>query len=148
MDSLSREIIGRELASYEFCIERGKVREFCLAIGETNPIFTNPEEARKEGYEDTPLPPTFPTAFEFWGCPTIFEDIRELGIDTDRLLHLKQEYTYLKPLYPGNKVKVQTKVSDVRTGKMDMVTFQSVCTNEQGEKCLDVSMGIFIRPKE
>jgi hypothetical protein len=49
---ISKEAVGKKLDRFDFIVERGKVKEFCLAIGETNPIYFNLEEARKAGYED------------------------------------------------------------------------------------------------
>ncbi len=144
---LSKDIIGKQFPPYSIQVERGKIREFCLAIGEKNPLYLDPEVARKMGFSDTPIPPSFQTTFTFWGCPTLFEDIRKLGIDTDRLLHLKEEYTYLKPVYPGMTIHTQMEVNDVKTGKMDMVTFRSDYKNEENEICIKADMSIIITPR-
>ena len=143
---MSKDIIGKELASYEFSIERNKLKEFCLAIGETNPIYTDPQAAREAGFADTPLTPTFQTAFNFWGHPTFIQDMPSLGIDTERLLHMKEEYRYLKPLYPESKIQVQIAVKDVKIGKMSMATFQSIYKDQKGEICIEAEMSIVIRP--
>lgn len=143
---VSKEIVGKKLDRFEFIIERGKVKEFCLAIGETNPIYWDIEEAKKAGYDDTPTTVTFQTAVQFWGYPKLWEDMVAIGIDIKRLLHLKEEYTYLQPLYPG-KVWAQTEIVDVKTGKMDMVTFQTVYHNGKDEPCIKAEMSIVIRPQ-
>ncbi|MCB1325442.1 MAG: MaoC family dehydratase N-terminal domain-containing protein [Spirochaetales bacterium] len=148
MPELSKDIVGTKLDRYQYAVERGKVQEFCKAIGETNPIYTDVEAAKKEGFKDTPIPPTFQTAFMFWGYPKIWEDMRSLGVDTDRLLHMKEEYNYLKPLYPGTTITAQAEVSDVKIGKMNMVTFRSVYSDESGAPCIEAEMAIVIRPPE
>lgn len=145
--ALSKDIVGRKLDSYKFTVERGKVREFCKAIGETNPIYLDPAEAKKAGFEDTPIPPTFQTTFMFWGYPKIWDDMKDMGIDVGRLLHMKEEYTYLKPVYPGVTVSAAGEVIDVKTGKMDMVTFKTTYSNEKGEPCIEAEMAIVIRPE-
>lgn len=143
---LSKDIIAKKLASYEFSIERNKLKEFCLAIGETNPIYLDPQAAREAGFADTPLTPSFQTVFNFWAYPTFMQDVRSLGIDTDRLLHMKEDYKYLKPLYPGEKVQAEISVKDVKIGKMNMVSFQSIHKNQKGETCIEAEMSIVIRP--
>ncbi|MBL8021033.1 MAG: MaoC family dehydratase N-terminal domain-containing protein [Leptospirales bacterium] len=145
--ALSKDILGKKLDAYKFTVERGKVKEFCKAIGETNPIYLDPAEAKKAGFEDTPIPPTFQTTFQFWGYPKIWDDMRAMGIDTARLLHMKEEYTYLKPIYPGTTISAQGEVCDVKTGKMDMVTFKTAYLNEKGEACIEAEMAIVIRPE-
>jgi hypothetical protein len=142
---ISKEAIGKRLDRFEFMVERGKVKEFCIAIGEENPIYFDLEAAKKSGYEDTPVPPTFQTAIQFWGYPKIWEDMSALGIDIKRLLHLKEEYTYLKPIYPGLHW-AQSEIVDVKTGKMDMVTFRTTYHNSKDEACIQAEMAIVIRP--
>lgn len=145
--ALSKDIVGKKLDSYQFTVERGKVKEFCRAIGETNPIYTDPAEAKKAGFQDTPIPPTMQTTFQFWGYPKIWDDMKGMGIDISRLLHMKEEYTYLKPVYPGTTIHAAGEVIDVKTGKMDMVTFKTTYANEKGEPCILAEMAIVIRPE-
>jgi len=145
--ALSKDILGRKFDTYSFTVERGKVREFLKAIGETSPIYTDPEAAKKEGYSDTPIPPTFTTVIQFWGYPKIWDDMKNMGIDITRLLHMKEEYTYRKPVYPGTTITATGEVIDVKTGKMDMVTFKTVYADEKGEPCIEAEMAIVIRPE-
>ena len=150
MPPLSKELVGRKLRTFEIDVERGKIREFCQAIGETNPVYLDPAAARAAGFEDTPAPPTFQTSFVFWGYgyDQFWADLKGLGIDTDRLLHMKEEYTYLRPLYPGMRVRGTAEVVDVKTGKMDMVTLQSIFSDvKDGEPCIQAAMAIILRPE-
>ena len=148
MPELNKDIIGKDLKKFQFEIERGKVKEFCKAIGETNPIYFDISAAKAAGFQDTPVPPTFATVINFWGNPDLFNDIQSLGIDISRLLHLKEEYTYHNPLYPGAKVEVSLSVSDVKTGKMEMVTFKSVYKNLNGVLAIEAEMAIVIPPAQ
>lgn len=143
--TISKDAIGKKLDKFEYVVERGKVKEFCLAIGETDPIYWDLEAAKKAGYPDTPVPPTFQTVIQFWGYPKLWDDMVAMGIDIKRLLHFKEEYTYLKPIYPG-KYWAQTEIVDVKTGKMDMVTFRTTYCNEKDEPCIQAEMAIVIRP--
>ncbi len=145
--TLNKDIIGKEVKKFSFKIERGKVQEFCVAIGEKNPIYLDPAQAKSAGFQDTPVPPTFATAINFWGVPTLFDDMKALGIDTSRLLHLKEEYSYLKTVYPDTEVNVSLTVSDVKTGKMNMVTFKSIYTNKTNETLIEAEMAIVIVPE-
>ena len=148
MAELSKDILGRKMDPFTFTVERGKVREFLLAIGETNPIYHDVNAAKAAGYTDTPIPLTFQTAFTFWGYGDKFwSDLEAFGIDTKRLLHMKEEYTYRKPVYPGTTITATGEVIDVKTGKMDMVTFKTVYADEKGEPCIEAEMAIVIRPE-
>lgn len=145
--TLSKDIIGRKLKRFHFDVERGKVREFCRAVGETNPIYLDPEAAKREGFPDTPIPPTFQTVFQFWGYEELWSDMREMGIDTERILHLKEEYTYHKQIFPGERVISEGEVVDVKVGKLNMVVFHTTYSNEKGEPLIDAKMTIAIRPE-
>lgn len=146
--ALSKDLVGTKLADYSVTVERGKIKEFCKAIHETNPIYLDPAVARENGYEDTPIPPTFQTSFVFWGYETFWDDVANMGIDVKRLLHMKEEYTYHKPIYPGTVISASGAVTDVKLGKMDMVTFSTTYKNEKGEACIDAEMAIVMRPEE
>lgn len=144
---LTKDIVGKKLPPFSFLVERGKLREFCLAIGETNPIYWDKAKAIEAGFSDTPIPLTFQTCFLFWGYTNFWKDIEEMGIDTKRLLHMKEEYTYHHPIYPNNTILCQLEVSDVKTGKVEMATFKGSFTNENGQLCLESEMGIILRPQ-
>ncbi len=51
-------------------MERGRLRMFAAAIGETDPIYTDVEAARAAGHPDLPVPPTFSLRTRVWSRPT------------------------------------------------------------------------------
>ncbi|OHD10576.1 MAG: hypothetical protein A2086_09465 [Spirochaetes bacterium GWD1_27_9] len=137
---------GKSLGSYTFEIERGKIKELCLAIGDTNPLFFDKEYAQKEGYKDIPTPLTFPTVINFWGNPDIWNQMIKVGIDIKRLLHGKEEYEYLATLYPGDVVKGDTVVETMRSSTaMDMVTFKTTYT--RGEEVVVIAKMTIVVPQ-
>ena len=147
MTTLSKELVGKKLGSYSYTVERGKIAEYCLAIGEKDPVYFDIDAAKKEGYTDIPAPMTFTTVIQFWGYPGIWDDMTSIGIDITRLLHLKEEYTYRNTIYPG-KYSADVEIIDVKTGKMDMVTFRSVFKNDKNETAVEAEMAIVMRPEE
>ncbi len=147
MVELSKDIIGTSSEPFKFLVERGKIKEFCLAIGESDPIYLDVQAAQKAGFEDTPVPPTFPTVFTFWGNPDSFKDMQEMGVNVERLLHMKQQYRYFRPIYPATELHCSRQVTDVKKSKMmDMVTFESLYKDEKGNLFLEEEMTIVIRP--
>ncbi|MCH5150006.1 MAG: MaoC family dehydratase N-terminal domain-containing protein [Spirochaetales bacterium] len=124
---LDMSYLGKEFPEFIFEVDRSKIKELCLAIGDDNPIFFNKEEAQKAGYKDTPASLTFPTLMNFWGYPEIWNRMTEIGIDVKKLLHAKEEYEYFDPIYPGDVIVGKVKVDSMRASSaMDMVTFKSV----------------------
>lgn len=127
---------------FELAVERGKVREFALAVGEDNPLFFDPEEARRHGLPDIVAPPTF-TVAQLWEVP---RDEREqrLGarLDYDRVLHGEQEFTYKRLPVAGEVLRGTMRISnDVtkegrRGGTMRFVTYESRFVDGDGDEVL------------
>ena len=120
---------GKSFTPYTYEIDRSKIKELCLAIGDNNPLFFDKEFAIKQGYKDTPTPLTMPTLISFWGYPEIWNRMIEIGIDVKRLLHAKEDYEYITPVYPGDILTGTTVVESLRSSSaMDMVTFKTTFT--------------------
>lgn len=141
---LDMSYLGKEFPEFTFEVDRSKIKELCLAIGDDNPIFFDKKEAQKAGYEDTPASLTFPTLMNFWGYPEIWNRMTEMGIDVKKLLHAKEEYEYFAPIYPGDVITGKVKVDSMRASSaMDMVTFKSVYSRE-GKEVLIAKMTIVV----
>jgi acyl dehydratase len=136
---------GKQIAAFTFEVDRSKIRELCAAIGDANPIFTDPEAAKTEGYAGTPAPLTFASLATFCGCPGIWDLMAGMGIDTARLLHAKEEYEYLAPIYPGDKLAAAITVEALRGGAMEMAGFKTTYTRG-GEPVLVARMTIIVPP--
>lgn len=120
---------GKEYEPFSFQIERCKIKEMCMAIGDKNPIFYDKNEAVKQGYKDTPVPLTFGTVINFWGYPEIWDRMKEIGVNVQRLLHANEEYEYIQTIYPGDIITGKVMVEAMRSSSMmDVVTFKSTYT--------------------
>src|SRR5205814_8898189 len=56
---IDKKHIGHEFKPFTAVAEAGKLRLFCKAIGEEDPIYQSEEAARKAGYPKMPVAPTF-----------------------------------------------------------------------------------------
>src|SRR2546425_1198629 len=90
-----RSKIGQSFPPFTIEVERGKVHELALAIGDDNPIYHSREAAQAADYADVPLLPTFPTVFAFWGNTQKMQQQASLGIELKRVLHGEEAYEYL-----------------------------------------------------
>jgi hypothetical protein len=72
-------------AAFEVPIERGKIREFALAMQSDSPAYQGPEAI---------VPPTFLTTAARWAPEGARADV---GFDRARLLHGEQEYVFHGP---------------------------------------------------
>ncbi|HLZ59542.1 MAG TPA: MaoC family dehydratase N-terminal domain-containing protein [Ktedonosporobacter sp.] len=134
--------IGHSFPPFTVELERTKIRELALAIGDNNPVYQSLQAAQAAGYQDVPLPPTAGTIFLFWENKHFVEQLTELGMDVTRLLHREEEYEYLAPIGPGETLTGVMTVLDGSTRKgprnsfIDLVTLQLRYSNSQGAPVL------------
>jgi acyl dehydratase len=127
---------------FDMPIERAKVREFALAVGEDNPVFFDVEAARQQGLPDIVAPPTF-TVSQIWQVPREEREER-LGASLDyaRVLHGEQEFVYARLPFAGEvlhgvmRISRDFKKAGRRGGDMRFVTYESRFTDAQGEDVL------------
>jgi hypothetical protein len=135
---------GSAFPAFEYTLERGKLREFLLAIEDDNPVY----EA-----DDPPLPPTLPILFTFWGSGGLEGTLRELGVELQNVLHSEQEYEYLAPIHLGDSVTGQTTLADVYTrkggmGSMEFLEFVTEYRNQRDEQVLRERALVIVRGEE
>ena len=142
--------IGQSFPPFTIEVERGKIRELALAIGDDNPIYSSREAAQAAGYSDVPLYPTSPTTFMFWGNTKLVEQLTSLGINVTRILHGEEEYEYFAPIYPGDTLTgVMTLVDGKSRGQggssMDILTTEVRYTNQHGQPVLKARQVMIVR---
>ena len=139
-------VIGKSFPAFTLEVERAKLHEFALAIGESDPIYHSRQQARAEGYEDVQMLPTMPTQFEFWGNPGWMERLREIGLNTTRLLHVEQEFAYSGEIKAGDVLTGVTTVLDGKARRgLDLATLETRYTNQRGELVLTALMKVMVR---
>jgi acyl dehydratase len=129
---LDSNLVGKEYAPFYFEVERAKIKELCKAIGDSNPLYFDKDYAIKAGYKDTPAPLTFATLMNFWGYPEIWDRMKEIGVNVQRLLHAGEEYEFFEPIYPGDHIKGTVSVDSVRSSEsMDIATFKTSFSRDE-----------------
>ncbi|MGH7812410.1 MAG: FAS1-like dehydratase domain-containing protein [Candidatus Binataceae bacterium] len=129
--------IGKTGKPFTMQVDWSKVREFARAIKDNNPLYFDPELAKKE-LGGIPVPVTFLQTSAFWmdsGSSPGFG-----GFDPRRILHGEQEFELLKPIFVGDTLTGVTKIADIyekeggRGGKMTFLVTETAYTNQKGEK--------------
>jgi acyl dehydratase len=116
-----------------YAVGREKVREYANAVGETDPVYLDPDAARAAGYADVVAPPMFAAVY----CgPAVFPAILdpEVGIDFARLVHSGQEFKWGPLVVAGDEISTTLTVKDIseRAGS-GFYVFESVSTNQDGD---------------
>jgi acyl dehydratase len=113
--------LALELAPFSVEIERGRLRSFAAAIGETDPIHADRAAATAAGHRDVLMPPTYLFSIDL-EAPDPFGYLEDLEIDLSTVLHGEQSFDYHQPVYAGDVVEVTQKIVEV-TAKSPTMDF-------------------------
>ena len=109
---IDRKWIGHALPPSVLPLERTRLQFFAKAIGETDPVYTDPAAARDAGYADLPAPPTFLFAAEL-DSGASSQLLADLGIPLAKLLHGEQGFSYHRAACAGDTVTVRSTITDI-----------------------------------
>jgi acyl dehydratase len=131
---VSTAAVGRSFPPVVYAVGREKVKEYALAVGETNPLHLDPEAARAAGHRDVVAPPMFAVVYSAPAiAPAIFDP--EVGMNFALMVHGGQEFTWGPLVVAGDEITTVASVKsiDERDGK-GFYVFESVSTNQDGEQ--------------
>lgn len=136
---IDRRFIGKVLPSFETEAEASLVRRFVKAIDETSPIYSDEASAAEVGHHAIPLPPTFLFSLELVRSFDAWRE--ELGILAARTLHGEQSFTYHAAAYVGDRLRFESRISDIYgqgDGAFDFIVRETRVTNQRGEHVADL----------
>ena len=106
---IDRALIGTSAAPFAVDVEKGAIRRFAEAIGDTAEIYFDEAIARSFGYPGIVAPPTFPTTFRPPSKPAWAR-----GLDEGRVLAGEQGFRYLRPIVAGDRLQCELRLTDVQ----------------------------------
>ncbi|MBD8032352.1 MaoC family dehydratase N-terminal domain-containing protein [Solibacillus sp. Sa1YVA6] len=125
MSTELEEKVGMKIESYTFRVEKGKIRELALAIGDLKEEYMNGEA----------VPPTFPTVIDFWGGGSSSSEL--LNLNMKKVLHGEQEYEYFREIIPDEEITVHGVIEKAYTkASINFFVLRKDYLNEQGETVL------------
>jgi acyl dehydratase len=129
---VSTAAVGKRYTPMTYAVGREKVKEYALAVGESNPLYLDPEAARRAGYRDVVAPPMFAVVYSMPAVgPAIFDP--DVGIDFSLLVHGGQEFKWGPLVVAGDEITTEVSVKSIeeRAGN-GFYVFESVSTNQDG----------------
>ncbi|PZG46686.1 MaoC family dehydratase [Spongiactinospora gelatinilytica] len=127
-------------------IERGRLRFFAKATGQTDPIYHDLDAARQAGHPDLPVPPTFFFGLDLEG-PDALRYLRELDVDMARVLHGEQSFVYHSLAHAGETLTVRPRIVEVfakRGGALEFLVKRNEITRA-GEPVAEATMTLVVR---
>ncbi|ROZ75290.1 MaoC family dehydratase N-terminal domain-containing protein [Ramlibacter sp. WS9] len=132
---IDRRYIGHTLPAFSVDVEKGRLRFFAKAIGQTDPTYVDEEAARAAGHPGLPVPPTFLFCMEMESPnPAAIRDL--LGMDYKRLLHGEQGFTYHAMAHAGDTLTFSQRIEDIydkKNGALEFVVRKTHVTNQRDE---------------
>ncbi|MFD3585558.1 MaoC family dehydratase N-terminal domain-containing protein [Streptomyces sp. NPDC058683] len=132
--ALDQSFVGRTYPPTEpYEVGREKIREFAEAIGDINPVYSDPEAAKALGYSDVIAPPTFVFSITFRAAGQVVED-PQLGLDYSRVVHGDQKFAYRRPVRAGDRLTVVSTIEAVKSlAGNDVIDIRGDVHDEAGE---------------
>ena len=130
---MTSEAIGKTYPPTVYAVGREKIREFALAVGETEPLHLDVAAARGAGHADVVAPPMFAVVY----CapalgPALLDP--EVGIDFARMVHGAQEFAWGPLVVAGDEITTVVTVADIRQEReLGFYVFGSESRNERGD---------------
>jgi len=144
---IDRKHIGLELEPHTAEIERGRLKFFAKATGQSDPVYTDEVAAKAAGYRSLPAPPTFLFSMDM-EVPNPFELLEEMEIDLGRVLHGEQSFVYHKDVCAGDAVTFNSKVVDIydkKGGALEFVIVDTTARNQNDEIVAEMRKSIVVR---
>lgn len=144
---IGRAAVGHRTKPFDVEVEKGRLRLFAKAIGETDPVYTDEAAARAAGFRSLPVPPTFLFCLEM-ERPDPYDWFDELGIPLGRVLHGEQAFRYHAVPCAGDVLTFAAEVTDVydkKNGALEFLVQRNRVSNQHGEQVAEFDRTVVIR---
>ncbi len=130
---IDTKFIGREYKPVIYVIGQEKIKEYAQAVGDLNPLYIDPDFAKKSKYGCVIAPPMFVVVFARNSMFSLFED-NELKIDFSRLLHGEQEFNFHKIVKANDTIITHSKIKNIyQKSNNDFVELETKSYNQNKE---------------
>jgi acyl dehydratase len=131
--SVKTNAVGKTYAPSIYEVGREKVREYSLAVGETNPLHFDVQAAYRAGYADVVAPPMFAVVYSTPAIVTAVFD-PDVGMNFALEVHGAQEFRWGPLVIAGDEITTRASVKDIyEHGGRGFYVFETVSVNERGE---------------
>ena len=145
---IDRAHIGKTFGRISTEVEKGRLRFFAKAIGETDPVYTDESAARDAGHRSLPVPPTYYFCLPMLDTPDPVAWVGELGINLQHILHGEQSFEYIRMGYAGDTLSMVTTVTDIydkKGGALEFVVTETAVTNQLDELLAKMKCTLVVR---
>ena len=134
----SKDMIGRPLSTGSATVTAEHVAAFARALGDENPLYVDPDAARRGPFGGIVAPPTYGIAFMTQAMAGGMDTFLELGLNFMTLVHGEQEFEYRRPIRAGETLTLAGRIADVyektgASGTLDFVVLETEAKDADGK---------------
>lgn len=131
---VNKHAIGKAYEPVVYAVGREKIKEYALAVGETNPLHLDVAAARAAGFADVVAPPMFAVVYSAPSVgPPIFDP--EIELNFAMMVHGGQEFAWGPLVVAGDEITTTASVKDISEADgRGYYVFESISTNQRGEQ--------------
>lgn len=130
---IDTKFIGQEYKPVTYVAGQEKIKEYALATGDLNPLYIDPEYAKKSKYGCIIAPPMFVVVFAKEVMDNLFLD-KELNLNMSRLVHGEQEFNFHKIVKSNDTIKTTSKIKNIyNKGNNDFIELETKSYNQNNE---------------
>ena len=144
---IDAQYIGHRLPAFSVEVEKGRLRFFAKAIGQTDPVYTDESAAQAVGYASLPVPPTFLFCLEMEAPnPGALREL--LNVPIAKILHGEQRFTYHAPCHAGDVLTFEQRITDIyakKGGLLEFIVRETKVSNQHGQHVADLTGTTVVR---
>ena len=143
--AVETQAVGKTYPPVVYAVGREKIREYARAVGETNPLYLDVDNARAAGYADVVAPPMFAVVYSAPAMtPVMFDP--EVGIDFAHMVHGGQELAWGPLVVAGDEISTTATVKEIADrGGMVFYVLEAASDNQRGERVCTGTWTLIVR---
>ncbi|MGR8950778.1 MAG: MaoC family dehydratase N-terminal domain-containing protein [Gammaproteobacteria bacterium] len=146
---IDRKFIGYKSPVFDVDVEKGRLRLFAKALGESNPVYTDERAAHRAGYRSLPVMPTFFFCLEMEQADP-YAWFNDLGVPLANALHAEQSFKYHEMAFAGDVLTYASEVTDIfdkKEGALVFVRQDTSITNQARQLVAEFRRTIVIQAR-
>jgi acyl dehydratase len=145
---IDKKHIGKTYNCVDTEVEKGRLRFFAKAIGETSPVYIDEAAARAAGYRSLPVPPTYFFCLQMLDLDDPTAWLAEIGVNLQHILHGEQSFEYLQIACAGDRLRFESVITDIydkKGGTLEFIVTHSTVHNQDGALVCKLKQTVVVR---
>lgn len=143
--TVDTKFIGREYGPVTYVVGQEKIKEYAQAVGDLNPLYIDPDFAKKSKYGSVIAPPLFVVVFAREILVLLFSD-DSVKLNMFRLVHGEQEFNFHKIVKTNDTIRTTGKIKNIyQKNNNDFVELETKSFNQNKELVVEGVWTFIIR---